>query len=176
MKSSDIKKIVKEEIRTQRKRLLAEAFQPEQDQQQGQQQPDDPQQQSKSGLNPNKAKGIITGAVKTLVNSGALQGVDISKVEKIVADLMTHLQNTAPSYVSAANPEPQPEDEMADEDLTDQHTFDDNQDELSDQGQYDPSLEKTTSDAQDDKEDVADEETSDEEPLFEVKDFGALLK
>ena len=185
MKASDIKRIVKEEIKIQRKRLLAEGIPPQQPQAQAapvpvpqaQSQPE-PSQQTKpapKGLNPNKAKGIITGAVKTLVNSGALNGVDISSVEKITADLLSHLQKTAPTYLSTTEPEVPGEDEIQDGGLDDDHMYDTQNDELSDQSQYDPSLEKTSSDAEEKNEE---EPTGDvpEEPLFEAKDFKVLLK
>ena len=190
MKRLDIKQIVKEEITLQRRRLLAEGVAqqapapaapapavPQAQPQQQQQAPQPPQPEAPtSGLNPNKAKGIIAGAIKTLINSGALQGVDLTSVEKITADVLSNLTKTAPTYVASSVPPTQPEvgeDELSDESLSDQPTYSDQNDELDDQSQYDPSLEKTISTSEPTD---APEDEPEDEPLFEVKDFAALLK
>ena len=70
MKKSQLKKIVAEEIK--RMKIRREALQ----------QPETNAGTS-AGINPKKAQGIIAGAIKTLINSGATSGIDQSQVNQL---------------------------------------------------------------------------------------------
>ncbi|MHA2407396.1 MAG: hypothetical protein ACXACA_03380 [Candidatus Ranarchaeia archaeon] len=181
MNKDRIKQIVAEEVKRQRKRLFLErgvnplepnAPQP-QPQQQQPQQAQQPQQQAAPapeptnaapGLNPNKAKGIIAGAIKTLMNSGALQGVGPEQVDAITMDIIKNLQTTVPTAEAPAVDDSQ-EDEP---EFDDQVAHDKEANELDDQNQYDPDLDKQVSKPEGEEEVPAPEE---EEPMFEVNEL-----
>lgn len=186
MKANRVKEIVSEELRRQRKRLLSEqGMVPEpnpdqsahprnptaqsQPQPQSQQQPAPEPSNSAPALNPKKSQGIIIGALKTLINSGAITGVDQSQVSQIASDLMTQLNAKLPTYKTGGAPEADAEDPEFEDDLN----YSKEDEELEDQNQYDPDLDKQVSDNDENPEEPAPEE---DEPLFEAKDFAHYLK
>jgi len=172
MRKSDIQKIIQEEIKLQRRRLFRETPQPQQAPIQTEPENDgvDPQPDAPVGLNPNKSKGIIAGAIKTLINSGALQGVDQSVVDALTADVLKSLDTT---IQAKSNSIEDTKDDMDSDELEDEAAYSEEEEELDDQNQYDPELGATTSDAE--EEEPAPEAPA-EEPLFEAKKLNRIFK
>lgn len=171
MKASTVKQIVKEEILRNRKRLLAEQEnlqKPEQEFAGNNQQVDEPNN-SAPAFDLEKSKGIVAGAIKTLINSGALQGIDPIQVDKITNDMLKSLQSKVDDYKAITTPE----DEEDDTELEDEIPYSQTEDELDDQAQYDPDLDKQLKDK---GESPDSNNSSDEEPLFEASYFKKFFK
>jgi len=191
MNKSQIKQIVAEEVKRQRKRVFFEDANPMEPNAPVQAQPQQaapvPAEPTNAAptLDVKKSQGIVAGAIKTLMQSGALQGVGPEQVQQMTAAVVASLQTAvgspaAPAPVAPVDPTAQapiaaPEvDDSAEEDpeFDDQVAHDKEANELDDQNQYDPDLDKQLSGG-DEEEAPAPEE---EEPLFEAKDMKRLLK
>jgi hypothetical protein len=173
MKKSDLKKIINEELRIQRKRLFESQEQP---------QPQITDPNAPVGLNPKKAQGIIAGAIKTLINSGALTGVDQTVVDSLTADLIKNLDISVKAKTSEIEDDKEEADSV---DLDDEIPHNRESDELDDQNQYDKQLKATTSDAKEEEPEEGGEEEApvddmggedDMGGLFEVKDLKKIFK
>lgn len=171
MKASIIKQIIKEEILRNRKRLLAEQENPAKPEQEfaGKDQVVDEPNNSAPAFNTKKSQGIIAGAIKTLINSGALQGIDPTQVDKITNDLMSSLQNKIDDYKAITTPE----DEEDDTELEDEVPYKQQDDDLDDQTQYDPDLDKQIKDKD---EEPSNDSPPEDEPLFEASHFKKFFK
>ena len=127
-------------------------------------------------LNPKKAHGILAGAIKTLINSGAAVGVDQTHVAQLTQDVIDNLS----TVISSLKPvEVDASDDSTD--LEDEGAYKKENDEFDDQSQYDPSLEKQL-EKPEDEESAGDEAAPAEEAppeddmggLFEVKDLKSI--
>jgi hypothetical protein len=187
MDKNRIKQIVAEEVKRQRKRLFQEQGDPLAPSAPQPQQPATPAPQPTNAapaLNPKKATGIIAGAIKTLMNSGALQGVGPEQVQQLTQDMIQNLNTsvggspeavpTAPTTPAAPMPDASEQD---DTEFADDVVNKKQEDEFDDQNQYDPDLDKQVTPAAGEEEEVpAEEDPFGEEPLFEVKDLRAIFK
>jgi hypothetical protein len=144
MKKSELKDIIKEELQAYRERVQENM-------------------DAKPVVDHKKAAGIILGAVKTLFNSGAITGVDATYAKEITKELIKHIN-------VAIAPYGQKEEPMGD-DLNDDAAYDEEEESLDDQSQYDPDLSKQTSDYEPEP-----GEPEEDEPLFEVKKIAEKLK
>ena len=184
MKKAQIKQIITEEIKRQRKRLFFEGQNPmepnapaQPSQQQAAPAPVEPANAAPA-LDPKKAQGIVAGAIKTLMQSGALQGVGPEQVAQITADVVANIQSSvggAPAAPTTASPAPiaAPEvdaSEQDDPEFDDQVAHDSEANELDDQNQYDPDLDKQLSGGEEEE-----EPAPKEEPMFEVKQLKEAL-
>lgn len=183
MNKERIKQIVAEEVKRQRRRLFMEQNNPMEPQDNAQQQPQQPQQKApvaapennqSPALNAKKAKGIIAGAIKTLINSGAVQGISPENVDAITADLLKNLD-----VAVKANSQAQPEADDSEEDNTDfddAPAYEDEANELSDQNQYDPDLDKQIKDDDAEPEEAPANDMGGGESLFEAKDLKEFFR
>lgn len=119
MKRSELKQLIKEELRSLRRSISEE-------------------ESTKPVVNSKKAGGIILGAVKTLFNSGAITGVDSTAATDIANELVKHLSVAVAPYGQKVG--------APDKDLNDDSAYKKEEDSLDDQSQYDPDLSKQTSD------------------------------
>lgn len=171
MKKSDLKKLVSEEIRRmkQRRKFLRESEL-------------ENNASTSASINPKKAQGIIAGAIKTLINSGATNGLDQSQVDQLTQNLIKHLSDTIPTMKPVSSPSQN--DDNTNSDLNDEIPFKKENDKLEDQNQYDPDLRKVAKSGTDSKENKpqgGSENNEDpfggaDEPLFEASYFKKFLK
>jgi hypothetical protein len=144
MKKSELKQIIREELEWYRGKLQE-------------------QDSAKPVVDPDKAGGIILGAVKTLFNSGAIIGVDPTRANDVASELVKQLTVAIAPYGQQEPP--------AGDDLDDETSYGEEEDSLDDQSQYDPDIQKQTSD-----EEPKAKSEPEEEPLFEIAKIAKKLK
>lgn len=182
MNKGQVKQIIQEELRRRRKFLFEELKGDNKNQPQPQQNTSgvDPEPDAPLGLNPKKSHGIIAGAIKTLLNSGAVTGLDQSAVDILTKEVLKSLDIAVKAQSTAK--EESEEDAETDE-LSDEPEYREQSEELDDQDQYDQTLDQELEDDESEENeegDSAEEEPADDmgmdEPLFEVKKIKNIFK